>query len=375
MRERRTELAVLLKPASGDCDLRCAYCFYRDEMQGRERASYGRMDVQTLRSIIEKCIESSERACHFAFQGGEPTLCGLSFFEEVIRAEKEFNRRDIQITNTIQTNGMALDENWAEFLRENGFLVGISVDGLSFVHDKYRVRADGSGTYAEIEKKIAMLQRMEVPFNVLTVVTPLLAKKAERIYQDYKEKGWRYPQFIPCLDPLEGKTGKDPVRSLRPADYAIFLKDLFDCWYSDLLQGEPLSISQFDQYVGMLRGKAPLTCGMGGNCSVQYVTEADGSVYPCDFYVLDSYRLGNFRTDSIDQIDTYRKKTGFTEELRQLPKKCGMCPYYVLCRNGCRRYRDPETGQNRLCEAYREFFSYTAKRIALLAKVGYGNTI
>ena len=359
-------LCLLIKPASGLCNLRCRYCFYHDETCNRSQKSYGIMSENTLEVLIQKALEFAKQECTFAFQGGEPTLAGLEFFQTAVKLQKKYNRQKIKIYNTIQTNGLLLDDAWCAFLAEEKFLVGISLDGTKETHDFCRVYPDGKGSYAQVMRAVRFLEKHKVDFNILTVVYNATARHIVSIYEAYKKQNFRYLQFIPCLDPLE-----KPAESfaLTPARYADFMKRLFDCWYKDLLKGNYISIRQFDNYIGMLQGRPPECCGFSGICALQNVVEADGSVYPCDFYVLDAYRLGNLCVDRFEKIAQKGKESGFIEASVPLPQKCRECQYLQLCRNGCRRHRlEGPAGVNRFCSAYQEFFAYSFDRMLDLAR-------
>lgn len=367
---------LLIKPASGMCNLNCRYCFYHDIVEKREQRSYGFMSEDTLEAVIEKGLRYAEGDCTIAFQGGEPTLVGLDFFRAVVALEKKHNKKGLRIHNAIQTNGMVLNEEWADFLRDNNFLVGISLDGTKDTHNCNRVDAKGEDTFKRVMDTITLLQSRNVEFNVLTVVNRQTAPRAVRIYNFYKRTGLTYLQFIPCLDPYGDAHGGTPY-SLTAKDYGNFLCTLFDQWYRDAKQGQACSIRQFENYLEMLLGYPPEACGMSGVCGMQHVVEADGSVYPCDFYVLDEYRLGNLRSDSFDQINQRRQELGFVESSMQLDPKCKTCPYFSLCRGGCRRHRpvmpDGTLGLNIFCESYRQFFGYAGNRLAELAQIAARN--
>lgn len=195
---------VMIKPVSGQCNLRCKYCFYMDEAEHREVASYGRMSLATLQNIVKKTCEAAEKtrdACTFVFQGGEPTLRGLEFYQELARMQSPYRERGVIIYNTIQTNGMVLDQEWANFLAQNQFLVGLSLDGTAQINDALRTDACGRGSYSQIRQAAACLDRAKVSYNIVTVVTKEIAKSAKTIYNDYLNHQWFYLQFIPCLDP------------------------------------------------------------------------------------------------------------------------------------------------------------------------------
>lgn len=350
---------VLIKPSSGMCNMRCKYCFYHDETQNREVESYGFMSEETLEQIIKKTVEYSDTACTIAYQGGEPTLRGIDFFRRSIEFQRKYNTKGLVISNSIQTNGYNLDEEWAEFLRDHHFLVGISLDGIEYTHDFFRVDSKGKGTFQRVRQSIELLKKYQVDYNILTVVNAVTAKKISQIYRFYRGQGFDYLQFIPCLNPL-GKEKERYPYTLTDKAYSKFLRTLFDLWYRDLMNGNPVHIQQFEEYVGMLLLMQPQVCGMSGICSCQYVIEADGEVYPCDFYVLDEYRLGNLKNVSFVEINQRRKEIGFVEQSLRLHEDCQVCKYAPICRGGCRRHRNPK---NDYCTAYYEFFDYTMERL------------
>lgn len=362
---------LLIKPASGMCNLNCTYCFYHDIMEKRDRRSYGFMEESTLEEVIKKGIAYAEKECTIAFQGGEPTLAGLEFYEKVVALQKKYNSKNIAIHNAIQTNGLGLDEKWARFFRDNRFLVGISLDGTRDTHDHNRLDPKGEGTFDRVMETIRLLEKNRVEYNVLTVVNRQTAKKVNRIYRFYRENHLEYLQFIPCLDPLGEEPGKKEY-SLTPKEYGLFLNRLFDLWYQDLKNGKSVSIRQFENYVEMLLGYPPEACGMSGACGYQHVVEADGSVYPCDFYVLDRYRLGSLLDTDLETINQKRKELGFVEESMAVDPKCKRCRYFSLCRGGCRRHRTVtekgKLGLNYFCESYEMFFAYAGPRLGELAR-------
>ncbi len=297
MRQNTGPLMLLVKPVSGSCDLRCRYCFYADEAQKRGRASYGRMSAETLELLVREALSQAAGGCTFAFQGGEPTLAGLDFYEKLLELEKRYNRRHIPVQYAIQTNGCSLDRDWAAFFARNRFLVGLSLDGTREVHDAYRRDAAGEGSFQRVQRAAQLLQQAGVDFNVLTVVTNQTVRSIGKIYGYFKRSGLRYQQYIPCLDPLGEERGQTEY-ALTPEAYGEFLCRLFDLWYADLSHGDYVYIRYFENLAAMLLGRPPESCGMSGQCACGFTVEADGSVYPCDFYVLDPYLLGHIGEQS-----------------------------------------------------------------------------
>lgn len=364
-------ISVLMKPSSGMCNMNCDYCFYCDETEKRLQEFYGFMSEETLRNVIRKTMLRAEGMASYAFQGGEPTLRGLEFFRKAVEFQKKYNRSGIRVSNALQTNGLLLDDDWCEFLKENHFLVGISLDGVKKTHDLYRHKKNGEDTFEKICRSIALLEKYQVDFNILTVVNKKVAENIGEIYRFYRKKGWNYQQYIACLDPLDEPHGKGAF-AITPKEYGKFLTDLFDLWYEDWKKGRQPYIRQFENYAGILLGYPPEACDQRGCCGIAYVVEADGGVYPCDFYMLDEYRIGNFNEDRLDALDERRKEIGFVERSLRLDPACKACEFYRLCRGGCQRNRDldPAAGiyRNYFCESYRMFFSACGSRLEEIAR-------
>ena len=358
-------LSIMIKPASSRCNLRCAYCFYADEARLRETPDCGRMPEAVCRALIEKAVNAAEGSVSFLFQGGEPTLAGLDFYRRFVALVRASAPRGLTVRYALQTNGTLLDEDWCRFFRENRFLVGLSLDGTRACHDRFRRDGEGRGTYDRVLRAARLLDRTGVAYNVLTVVTGTAARHIQSVFSSLCKNGFFYQQYIPCLDPLEGKRGGEAY-SLSPGQYEAFLKTLFDLWYRELEQGRYYSIRYFDNLVWMLDGRPPEQCSMCGRCGVQYLVEADGSVYPCDFYALDQYRLGNILHGAWADLDRAREQMGFIRASEYVPEACRHCRWYPLCRNGCRRDRTAEAdrpGRNYYCEAYAGFFAYALPRL------------
>lgn len=357
---------LLIKPASGLCNMKCDYCFYCDETKKREQETYGFMDDRTLKNVIRKSILYAQGACTIAFQGGEPTLCGLDFYKKVTAYVEQYNKNHIRIQYALQTNGYDITQEWCDFFVKNNFLIGISIDGPGDIHDRYRHNSSGNGSYERVMETVRLFDRYHVEYNILTVVHKQTAKRITEIYHLYKKMGFGYLQFINCLDPLYEPRGQQEY-SLLPEDYGNFMIQLFALWYQDFKKGEQPYIRHIDNYISMLCGYLPESCDQRGVCGIQNVVEADGSVYPCDFYVLDSYRLGNLNTDSMQKIQEEREWLGFIRHSYNHSDNCMNCKWHKICRGGCFRNRDGET-DNYFCEGYKMFFEACYDRMKEIAE-------
>ncbi len=357
---------LLIKPASGSCNLKCKYCFYADEMENRQIKNYGKMSDDTVYQMLDKVLGFSDVVCNIAFQGGEPTLMGLDFYKRFIALVAKLNKKHCQITYAMQTNGYILDDNWAAFFKEHSFLIGLSLDGTKEIHNKYRINHKCEGTFDRVLESIELLKMHKVDFNVLTVVNGDVSKNASDIYDTYKKQGLFYQQYIECLDPIGQKQGAYDY-SLKPHEYSKFLIELFDKWYNDISRGIYVYVQYFDNLMAILCRQEPSTCAMSGFCASYFVAEADGSVYPCDFYVLDAYKIGNFTTDSMSDITTSKPLQNFIKYSYNIASACKKCKWGNLCRNGCRRSCEPTTEnsrqQNYFCESYKKFFEYAFPKL------------
>lgn len=356
-----TNRHLLIKPASSLCNMRCKYCFYADVAANREVPSFGLMSEETMRIMVEKSLGDDVASCTFAFQGGEPTVRGLDFFRTFADTVRELNTRHIPVQFALQTNAYLLDEEWAAFFKKENFLLGVSLDGTVRTHNQNRLGPGQEGTFRKVWNAVKLLQDYEVDFNILTVVSADTARAIDKIYPFFMSKGLYYQQYIPCLDPLGEERGKYPY-SLTPELYGDFLIKLFDMWAADIRRGQFVYIRFFENLVGMMKGYPPESCGMFGCCQPQNVVEADGGVYPCDFYVLDQYKIGNIREDSFADFERRRKEIGFIDVSIPADPACMECPYAFLCRGGCRRDREPmldgRMSLNYFCPAFKRFYAH-----------------
>ena len=360
MDTRRPHLTLMIKPASASCNLRCDYCFYFDEVANREVGIRPLMNSDVVYGIISKSIELAKHIT-YAFQGGEPTLAGLAFFEQFVATVAQHKKDDTTISYAFQTNGLLINEVWAQFFKKHHFLVGVSFDGPPRLNDLHRYDRDGKKSGREVMQAIRLLQQYQVDFNILSVVTNELAQNIGMVFPYFVNHGLLYHQYIACMDSLQG--GKS---YLSPTVYATFLKELFDLWFSAWQSKKPVSVRFFDNLVGMIAGYPPESCDMSGICSANYVIESNGDVYPCDFYCIDETLLGNIVTDSFSALDEKRKEMQFIEESPNHLDACTSCPWAALCRGGCKRYRN-EDGY-RFCSSMQEFFPYAIKRLEIVAR-------
>jgi len=369
-------LSLLIKPSSANCNLSCKYCFYNDVAANRVHKSFGFMDDHTLETLIKKTFANVTHQVTFAFQGGEPTLIGIEYFKKFVSYVNQYKSNQ-SIHFAIQTNGTMLTDEFCKFFYDNKFLVGLSLDGTKEVHNLNRLDARQKGTFNTVNKAAKLLQKHNVDFNILTVITKGSIRHVRQIYNYFASEGYRYLQFIPCINDFNDSKLKS--YNITPADYAKFLVELFDLWYNDFIKGQQVSIRMFDNYVHMLMGMQPESCDMNGFCSINPVVEADGSIYPCDFYVLDQWNLGNINDSDLEEIITNEKATKFLSTGHHHEDRCRTCKYANLCRSGCRRHKEMYLDENGLstgdsyanyfCNSYIYFFDHCVSKLEHIAKI------
>lgn len=332
-------ISVLIKPASSLCNIRCKYCFYANVSSLREVRSFGKMKTEVAQKMIDNIYQdlADGDQLTLAFQGGEPTLAGLSYFKLITTLVSE-QSKTVSVQYAIQTNGILINENWCQFLKSHNFLVGLSIDGHPMYHDLNRIDTKGRGTFYKVIRTKQLFDRFEIEYNVLCVLTNQLAKEAQKVFQFIQEQDIHYIQFIPCLDDLE--VTEVNHNALTPKAFAGFYKELLAYWLKELRQGHYISIKLFDDILNLLVKKQVTACGMLGNCQIQYVIEADGSVYPCDFYVLDAYRMGYIQDETLRELFSKDIRRQFLCERTTLPSTCDDCPFLNMCRGGCKRMKD-----------------------------------
>lgn len=362
-------LNLLIKPASSSCNLRCRYCFYYDVADNREVKNYGIMNDDTLENMVKKVFEDVEYSANFAFQGGEPTMAGIEFFEKFHKFVEKYNTKKIIVNFSLQTNGTLLNKKWLELFKKHNYLIGLSLDGNKEMHDTFRIDAKGEGTFSRVLKAAKMMKKADVEFNILCVVNKLIAQNGKLVYNFFKNNGFRYYQFIPCLDSLSCSEEKD--YTLTAEDYGKFLDETFNLWYEDMMSGKRISVRHFDNYTKIILGEEPEACDMVGHCNMNAVLESDGSMYPCDFYVLDEFKVGNINESSFEELFKSEAEMRFLRTSLAVDEKCKVCRYFKICRGGCRRHKELTAEgnyENRFCKSYKYFFEKNIDKMVKTAE-------
>ncbi|NME36745.1 MULTISPECIES: anaerobic sulfatase maturase [Fusobacterium] len=381
-------LNFMIKPTSFYCNTACKYCFYlekQDFMTSKDNKRTRVMDIELAKKFIEKrIIESPTEDVYFTWQGGEPLLAGLDFYKKIVSHQinlaRIFNKK---IHNSIQTNGMLINEQWAKFFKKNEFLIGVSIDGDQEFHNIYRRTADNRGTFREVSRGIRFLEEYKVEYNTLTVVNNFNVKYPLEVYNYLKAIGVRFMQFIPVIETEDVDENYKPAWiddknfiakptsfSVKPEDYAKFMNTIFDEWIKkDILN---ISIRMFDSLLSRLGGFEQTLCvfkeACGGN---NLALENDGIIYQCDHFVYpeDKFKIGSFKDFSLNEIEAKTKK--LSDLKKEISSKCKECKWLELCHGGCPKHRFVNINDNKerisyFCEAYQSIFEHVTPGLNLM---------
>ena len=362
---------VLVKPAGPDCNLACQYCFYLEKERLFSQTRVHRMSDEVLEEMIRQVMTLGGPSVAFGWQGGEPTLMGLDFFRRAVTFEQRYGHDGQSVGNGIQTNGILINDEWCRFLREYSVLVGLSLDGPQHVHDHYRRTRNGQPTWELVVSAARRMMSQNVDVNALVVVSDYSARYAREIYDYLVELGFRYLQFIPCVESDPDHPDRCAPFSVSGEAYGVFLCEVFDAWKESFHDGVPqISVRWFDSVFATYVGVEVPECTLLEECGAYVVVEHNGDVYSCDFFVEPGWRLGNVLEGSLLDFLNSPVQAAFGRMKSKLPLQCRTCRWLLHCHGGCTKDRlnDPrDNGSNHFCKAYQMFFERADSDLRYLA--------
>jgi uncharacterized protein len=348
--------SLLIKPASAVCNLDCEYCFYLDRAADPYSSLPARrMTLETLERLVDTYLFYSYPQSTFAFQGGEPTLAGLPFFEKLVEFQQQHGRGGQSVANALQTNAVLIDKDWCDLFRTYHWLLGVSLDGPEEVNDLYRFNKERHGTWKRVMQSVELLQSNKVEFNILCVLSAANVEKPKEIYRFYRKLGIDNVQFIPLAE-FDGNGNRLPF-TITPEQYGRFLCEVFELWWPERRK---MRIRFFDNLAEAIACQKPGSCTMHETCDSYVVVEYNGDIYPCDFFVEAPWKLGNINVDSWGEIARRTKRYNFAGKKTLAHPECQVCEYQSVCHGGCPKFRH---GPNRrfedldyFCAAYKMIF-------------------
>lgn len=381
---------VMSKPIGPRCNLACTYCYYLEKERLYPREQKFRMSDAVLERFIADYIAAQDAAgvpeIWFAWQGGEPTLLGLDYFARIVALQEKHRPAGKTIRNSLQTNGTLLTVQWARFLRQHDFLLGLSIDGPPSLHDQHRRDRRGQPTSGRVMAALDLLRAQRVEFNVLVTVNHDNVSRPLELYRFLRECGVTFMQFIPVVErsgpqgclagPAEGGAEQPSMQvtpwSVRPLEYGDFLCTIFDEWVRHDVGR--VFVQLFDVQLGLWLGGPAALCIFAQTCGRGLALEHNGDLYACDHYVYPEYRLGNIMQQPLGQLAASAALRRFGEDKRaSLPRRCQQCEYRFACNGGCPKHRflaseaSGEQGLNYFCAAYRRFFTHAGPLLDTMA--------
>lgn len=362
--------SLLFKTVSESCNLSCDYCYYMKPTSEVKVPNH--MEYWKLKKLIKEYMMYNRGIASFIWQGGEPLLAGLDFFNEVISFEVEFAPPNTFISNAIQTNGTLINEKWAKFLKFYNFLVGVSLDGPRDIHDSRRNFNNGNGSFDAVMRGLNILENYGVDYNILTVVHRGNISRTNALMDFYKQNRFKWIQFLPAMK-FNSHNPESPAKyEINAHEYGQFLRETFDWWFKEFMRNAtpPFSIRFFDDVLSTYINDDPGFCVISKECINTLIIEQNGDIFPCDFFMSDRWKLGNIGSDDLESItksDTYKE---FRHLKLVLSDKCNTCKWKNKCYGGCprnRNYRNNEYNIDYFCEAYYDFYEYTRERMKQLA--------
>lgn len=358
--------SLLIKPTSADCNLRCEYCFYLGKKDLYPAVQRHRMTDAVLEHMISTFMATDQPQHSFGWQGGEPTLMGLDFFQKVTLLQNKYGSGS-SVSNGLQSNTTLIDDEFAKHLAEYNFLCGVSIDGPSEIHDHYRKYIDGRGAHAAVMAGLEALRRNKVEHNVLTLVSQSNVRRPADVYHYLCNMGVYFHQYIECVE--FDDSGKLMPFAINGEEWGNFLCAIFDEW----LKGDQrkVSVRLFDSILMMMMDGVANVCSMSRTCRQYLVVEYNGDIYPCDFYVDKKLRLGNIMKNSWEELQASPIYTEFAGRKALWNAECARCEYLKYCagccpKNRAKRGEDP-TQISVLCDGWKQFYHHSLKEFRRLA--------
>jgi uncharacterized protein len=383
----RQAFHILAKPIGPICDLNCSYCYYLEKEKlytdKRELRDW-HMPDSVMESYIRQYLQSQPGSTvNFAWQGGEPTLLGVDYFRRIVSLQQKYSDGR-KVENTIQTNGVLLDDRWCEFLAHNNFLVGISIDGPGSLHDRYRKDKGGAPTFDRVMRGLRYLKKHGVAFNTLTVVQKNNSHAPLEVYRFLKEIGSSFLQFIPVVEraapipdgivlipPDSDMPASVTEWSVDPLQWGSFYCSIFDEWVRNDVGR--VFVQMFDVALSSWFAMEPTLCVFQRTCGAALVMEHNGDLYSCDHFVYPQNRLGNIMDQPLEELIHSQPQIRFGQDKSdRLPKPCRECKFLFACNGECPKHRFVKTtagegNLNYLCPGYKRFFAHSAPYMEFMA--------
>lgn len=367
---------VMTKPRGPICNLNCGYCYYLAKEQMYPGSDF-RMSDEVLESFTRQYIEAQQvPEVTFGWQGGEPLLMGIPFFERAMAFQEKYRKPGVRIVNTLQTNGTLVDDAWGKFFHEHNFLIGLSLDGPQAMHDAYRLDKGDVPTWERVMRARDIFDNYGVEYNILCTVHHANAGHPVEVYRFFRDEvKTEFIQFIPIVR-RDNETGHQEGtaltdHSVTAKQYGDFLIGVFDEWV--LHDVGRVFVQIFDVALAGWMGQRPGLCVFEPTCGLGLAMEHNGDLFACDHYVEPRYKLGNIMETPLIEMVASEEQRKFGQDKRDtLPQQCTDCEVRFICNGACPKNRilvtpDGEPGLNYLCAGYKSFFMHVDRPMRMMA--------
>ena len=358
--------SIMTKPVCGVCNLDCTYCYYKDKVNLYPGEKQFLMDPNVLEEFIKQYLRLQPRSAIITWQGGEPLLAGIDFFKKAREFQHRWSLPGQYVSSTLQTNGVLINDEWADFFARNNFLIGISIDGPKEVHDYFRITKGGKPSFEKAWQGLETLRKHRAEFNVLVTLNSENIKLGGDLYRFFVKRGINWLQFIPILE--KDEKGEPLPFSCPPDGYAKFLCETFDTWVVNDVG--KISVRIFESIVYTLVKMVPTVCCFAKKCANAYVLEYNGDLYACDHFVFPEWKIGNIMETPLRELLNSPLIEEFSKLKTELPEPCKECEFLPICNGGCPKhhvYKDGVGKVNYFCSAYKEFFKYSIRTFKKIA--------
>ena len=374
MAKASREFQVFVKPGGAACNLGCSYCYYLEKGRLYPGMESCRMSDDVLEEYIRQHIEAAPGPeVSFSWHGGEPTILGIDYFRKIVALQKKHKRPGYRITNGIQTNGTLLDEEWCQFLADERFAVGLSLDGPANLHDRHRITKTGNPTHSRVMHGYELLRKHQVYCDILCVVSADNVQNPAEVFGFFRDIDARFVTFLPLVVRQPDTTAGVSDDSVSAYDWGEFLCAVFDMWKQRDIGR--IKVQIFEEAARPALGREHGLCIFRPICGDIPVVEHSGDFYSCDHYVDDEHRLGNImETPLVELLESPAQWAIGQAKQDALPRYCRECDVIEMCHGECPKNRfiqtpDGESGLNYLCEGYRRFFHHCEPFVKELAAI------
>lgn len=325
---RRLNIHTVIVKVTNDCNMNCHYCFVE-----KSAPRHVVISLDIIQRILEELEEhSSQPVIELTWHGGEPILAGIRFYRQVVELQKRFNKK--RFVNSIQTNGMLINDEFAELFKEHSFSVGVSLDGPQAIHDSFRTDKAGNGTFQRIAQNLAFLKRQNVNFGILATIARHNIGHAGELYAFLKDNN--FSTTFSVLFPSGRARDNIDHLFISSSEFADFLVEITDLWMRDT---EPTAMRSIELILGNLLagGQRSKTCIFSKKCHESFLAVGPtGDLYPCClFQGYENFKYGNIREISLSQIPETPVWRAMEERLGYIDHACGQCDIEQYCHGGC----------------------------------------